>query len=101
MVGIVISVSTGIVYAIYNIISISFVYSRFLEELISLNVASVPASEQTPEFIATMRQRVTANTIASSNLIRLSLIGTILSVFTSLFLREKDNELNREPHFSV
>ena len=87
MTGIVISVSTGIVYAIYNVISISFIYPRFLEDLISLNLASVPASEQTPEFIAAMRQSLSANTIALSNLIRLSLIGTILSVFASLFLK--------------
>ena len=87
IVGIVISVSTGVVYAIYNIITISFIYPRFLEDWISLNLASAPASERTPEFLAAMRERVTANTIAVSNLIRLSVLGTILAVFASLILR--------------
>jgi glucan phosphoethanolaminetransferase (alkaline phosphatase superfamily) len=89
IIGIVISVSTGIVYAIYNIISISFFYPRFLEDLISLNLASAPASQRTPEFLSAMRERVTANTIALSNLIRLSVIGTILSVFASLILKSE------------
>ena len=87
IVGIVISVSTGVVYAIYNIISISFFYPNFLEDLISVNLARLPASQRTPEFIAAMRETVTANMIALSNLIRLSVFGTILSVFSSLILK--------------
>jgi len=87
VVGIVIGVCTGVVYAIYNIISISFIYSSFLEDLIRLNLARMPAGQWTPEFAAELRQRLTANTIALGNLIRLSLMGTILSVFASLFLR--------------
>jgi uncharacterized protein DUF4199 len=84
MVGIVISVTTGVVYAIYNIISISFIYPHFLEDMISVNLTLVPASQRTPEFIAAMRESITAKTIALSNLIRLSVIGTIISVFASL-----------------
>jgi hypothetical protein len=89
IVGIVISVSTGFVYAIYNVRSISFFYPRFLEDLISVNLAMVPPSQRAPEFIATMRESITANTIALSNLIRLSVIGTILSVFASWFLKRR------------
>lgn len=88
VVGIVISVSTGVVYAIYNVISISFIYPRFLEDLINVNLASAPASERTPQFIAALRESVTATTIALSNLIRLSVIGTILSVLASLILKK-------------
>jgi len=89
IVGIVISVMMGIVYAVYNIVSISFIYPHFLEDLISVNVARLPASQRTPEFIAAMRESITANTIALSNLIRLSVIGTILSVFASWFLKRR------------
>jgi hypothetical protein len=76
LVGIVISVCTGVVYAIYNIISISFFYPRFLDQVISVNGA--------------LRGRVTANTIALSNLIRLSVFGTILSAIASFFLRAQN-----------
>jgi hypothetical protein len=75
MVGIVISVSTGILYAVYNIISISFVYPRFLEQMSSLNPA--------------MRDSLTANTIALSNMIRLSVGGTVVSALVSLILKRE------------
>ena len=72
VVGIVVSICTGVIYGIYNVVSISFFYPRFLEDL--MRIAALP-------------QRVTANTIALSNLIRLSVIGAILSVFASLVLK--------------
>lgn len=87
VIGIVISVSTGVIYAIYNLISISYFYPRFLEDLVSINLVSVPASQRTPELIAAMREGITVNTIAWPNLIRLAVAGTILSVFTALMLK--------------
>ena len=75
MVGIVISVSTGLLYAIYNIISISFFYPRFLDEMFRLNPA--------------MRDSLTTNTIALSNMIRLSVGGTIVSALVSLILKRE------------
>ena len=80
MVGIVISVSTGILYAIYNSISISFFYSRFLECMIILNPAN--------------RESITVNTVSLSNLIRLSVFGTILSALASLILKKERKLLN-------
>src|SRR5262245_55114330 len=47
VVGIVISVCTGIVYAIYNLISISFFYPNFFENMINARLAAVPASQRT------------------------------------------------------
>ena len=89
VVGIVISVCTGIVYAIYNVIAISFLYPRFLENVIDLTIARLPESQRTPELIGVLRQRITANTIALGNLIRLSLVGTLLSLFASLMLKRR------------
>jgi len=89
VVGIVISVSTGIVYAIYNIISISFFYPHFLDELLRISTERARANQQTPEAIASIRETVTANKIAVGNLIRLSIAGSLLSAFTSLTLKTK------------
>jgi len=83
LIGRIVQVATGIVYAIYNIISISFFYSGFLDEMIRLNAA--------------MRERITANTIAVSNAIRLSVLGTILSVFASLMLKRGARPAYTEP----
>jgi hypothetical protein len=91
--GIVISVSTGIVYALYNVISISFLYPHFLDAMISDSIARIQASglstEQTAELIASMKRNATLPRLASGNLIRLSVIGTVLSAVTSIFLRRK------------
>ena len=93
MVGIVISVSTGVVYALYNVISISFLYSGFLDEMIREGVARIQASglssEQTSELVASMKRNATVPIIALSNLIRLSIIGAILSTIVSIFLTRK------------
>ncbi len=82
IVGIVISVSTGIVYAVYNIISISFFYPNFLEDMIRVSQA-------------TTRESITVKFIAVSNLIRLSVLGTILSVFASFLIKNKP-QMNAE-----
>ena len=88
VVGIVISVCSGIVYAIYNLVSISFFYPNFLESTINARLATVPANERTPELIAAMREGVTAKTIALSNMIRLSLLGSFLSIFLSFRVKK-------------
>ena len=88
MVGIVVSVCTGIVYAVYNLISISFIYPNFVEQMIAASETSVLRSEQTPESIAAMRG-LTATTIALGNLIRLSVLGSFLSVFAAFINRTK------------
>ncbi|HLA09569.1 MAG TPA: DUF4199 domain-containing protein [Pyrinomonadaceae bacterium] len=93
IVGIVISVSTGIIYALYNVISISFIYPHFLDEMIRESVARIRASglssQQTTELVASMTRDATLPKIALGNLIRLSIIGAVLSIVTSIFLRGK------------
>jgi hypothetical protein len=73
IIGVVISVCTGIVYAVYNLISISFIYRNFLEN---------------------MPEGMTAKTVAISNLIRLSLFGTWLSIFAAVYSRRSNPKQN-------
>ncbi|HET6668952.1 MAG TPA: DUF4199 domain-containing protein [Pyrinomonadaceae bacterium] len=86
-VGVVISISTGLIYALYNLISISWFYPNFLDELVRARMAQ-PTIAGTPSFAA-MRAEVSALGIAVPNLIRLSIFGSILSLLTSLFLKRK------------
>jgi hypothetical protein len=88
IIGVVISVSTGIIYAIYNIISISFFYPNFLDDYVRINAAN-GLFPPTPEMVSSMRAMVSAPVIAVGNLIRLSIAGTLLSLVASLFLRKK------------
>jgi hypothetical protein len=93
--GIVISVSTGLIYALYNIISISFFYPHFLDDMIRNGVARIQASglssEQGSKLIASMKRNATVPIIALGNFVRLSIIGGIFSLITSIILRRKDS----------
>ena len=83
IVGVVISVSTGLVYAIYNIVSISFFYPRFLDEVARVQMAQL----QTPESFNSIRAGINTSGIAMGNLIRLTILGSLFSVLCALFLR--------------
>jgi Protein of unknown function (DUF4199) len=88
-VGIVISVSTGLVYAIYNLVSISWFYPNFLDNMVRAQIAQMAGHQQSTESFATLRSQVTAPRIAIANSIRLSVMGSVLSLVSSLFLKRK------------
>jgi len=90
-VGIVISVSTGLVYAIYNMVSISWFYPNFLDEVVRARMAQAPIDQHGSASFASMRAEATAAGIAISNLIRLSVFGSVFSLLTSLFLKRQAN----------
>lgn len=84
-VGVVISISTGLMYAFYNLISISWFYPNFLDEVARARMAQVAPGTS----FAAMRRKVSTLGIAIPNLIRLSVFGSILSLLTSLFLKQR------------
>jgi len=86
-VGVVISISTGLIYALYNLISISWFYPNFLDEEVRERMAQamIPGSAS----FAAMRAEISALGIAVPNLIRLSVFGSILALLTSLFLKQR------------
>ena len=86
-VGVVISISSGLIYAVYNLISISWFYPNFLDDLVRARLAQA-MFPGTVSF-AEMRAEVSALGIAIPNLIRLSVFGSILSFLTSLFLKQR------------
>ena len=88
-VGIVISVCTGLVYAVYNMVSILWLYPNFLDEVVRARMAQTGVQQQGTESFAAMRAEVTAPGIAIPNLIRLSIGGSLLSLLSSLFLKQR------------
>lgn len=84
-VGVVISISTGLIYAFYNLISISWFYPNFLDDVVRARMAQPEIAGATS--FAEMRAQASALGIAVPNLIRLSVFGSILSLLTSLFLK--------------
>lgn len=88
-VGIAISVCTGLVYAAYNMVSISWFYPNFLDEVVRARMAQTAVEQQNTDSFASMRAGISAPGIAISNLIRLSVFGSVLSLLTSLFLKRR------------
>jgi hypothetical protein len=87
--GMVISVVTGLVYGLYNVVSIVAFYPHFLDDFARARIAYAVAHQQpAPSFVA-MRGEVTALGIAIPNCIRLGVVGSLLSLVTSLFLRSR------------
>ena len=87
-VGIAVSVCTGLVYAIYNIVSISWFYPAFLDDLVRARIGDAAAQPRTESFAA-LRAQVSAPGIAISNCIRLSVFGSVLSLLSSFFLKRE------------
>ena len=86
-VGVVISICTGLIYALYNLVSITWFYPNFLDEAVRAQMAQAMFSGT--DSFAAMRAEVSALGIAVPNLIRLSVFGSILSLLTSLFLKQQ------------
>ena len=86
-VGVVISGCTGLIYAIYNLISISWFYPNFLDDVVRARLAHPAIAGSTS--LAALRAEVSALGIAIPNLIRLSVFGSILSLLTSFFLKTR------------
>jgi hypothetical protein len=74
--GVVISISTGVIYAFYNLVSITWLYPGFLDEMVRAQMAAFPDARS----FEARRATVSALMIAIPNLVRLSIIGSVLSL---------------------
>jgi len=83
-VGVVISVCTGVVYAVYNMVSIIWIYPNFLDDMVRARMNQTGA-----ESFAAMRAEVSAPGIAIPNLIRLAIGGSLLSLLSSLLIKRQ------------
>jgi hypothetical protein len=87
LVGAVISVSSGLIYAAYNVVSISFVYPRFLEDMVQASFArdSIgldPAAAA--QLLDSLRAQLTLRNVAIGNLTAVCSLGIVLSLLISL-----------------
>jgi hypothetical protein len=87
LVGVVISVTTGLVYAAYNFVTVSFVYSEFLEQMIQAEFARASAGLDTVAAAALLRELragVSLGGLMMGNLAAVSRIGTAFSVLIAI-----------------
>ena len=87
LVGIVISVSMGLVYITYNAISISFVYAHFLEDMVQAEFARASAGmdpARAAQLLDSLRAQVTLKNLVIINLTSVIRLGTIYSILISV-----------------
>ncbi len=93
LVGIVIAVCTGLVYVTYNIVSVSFVYPHFLEDMVQAEFARQQVLGMDPsratQVLESLRRETTLGVIVAGNLSGFVRIGTILSALTAIAFRAK------------
>jgi len=95
IVGVSISLFTGCMYAIYNVISISFFYPHFIDDMARARTSMITAA--TPPAIANhLRQRLTMPQIALTNFRFLVVSGAVLSFVITLALKGWE-QLRRRP----
>jgi hypothetical protein len=102
LIGIAISVYTGLTYALYNVVSVSFVYPHFLEDLVQARLARLQARGLVPSQmhaqLAAIQARTTIARLALANLIGLSVAGTVLSAVAAVAFRRR--RVGAQGHFA-
>lgn len=93
LVGIIISISIGIIYAIYNVISMNYFYPNFMSDLSNAQAHKLAqrglSQAEIDNTISLAKTRYTVASIAFMNFIFLSIIGTVCSLVVSSFLKKK------------
>ena len=89
LVGAAISLGTGVVYAVYNLITINYVYPDFLDQMVRARLAMQTALGGPSESFESLRAGASAVPIAVGNLVRLTILGVLFSAIVALFMRDR------------
>ena len=88
--GVTIAVVTGLVYVVYNFISVSFLYPHFLDDMARARFA-VQANGLDParaaELLASVRASTTLSGVMAANLLGFCVFGTAISALVALGFR--------------
>jgi hypothetical protein len=96
LVGLVIGVCTGLVYVTYNVVSISFVYPGFLEDMVQAEFARQKTLGMNPseaaQTLESLRREMTLWRLIAENLSGFVRFGIVLSAFTAIAFRRKSKK---------
>ena len=91
--GAVIAVCTGLVYVAYNVVSVSFVYPHFLEDMVQAEFARRQAlgmdASQAALALETLQKETTLRRLVAENLSGFVRFGIVLSALTAIAFRRK------------
>ena len=90
-VGAAIAVCTGLVYAVYNVVSVSLVYPHFLDDMAQARIARQQArlsdASQMSALAESVRATTTLGRVIRGNVIGLSVTGAVVSLLTAAIFR--------------
>jgi len=95
--GMAASVGTGVIYAAYNLVSITFVYPHFLDDMARAFVDMQVAQHLPAQSFEAVRRDLSVSRIALANLLRLSVFGFILSALVALLMQAWERRRTTHP----
>lgn len=95
--GIAASVGTAVIYATYNVVSITYVYPHFLDDMARASVEMEAARRLPVQSFDAVRGDLSASRIALGNLLRLSVFGSILSAVVALLMQARQGSRTGHP----
>ena len=94
-VGVAVAAMTAIIYVAYNLVSISFVYPHFIEQMVTARFAHLHSpsmnQEQANALLGRLRTETTLGLIATNNLRFLSVMGTVIAAVLAIFTRRRNS----------
>ena len=87
LVGLVISVSCALVYVTYNVVSVSFVYQHFLEDMIQAEFARASVGMDptgAAQLLDSLRAQLTLRNLVVGNFAAVCRLGTFYSILISV-----------------
>ena len=88
-IGIATVLGTAVVYAIYNVITIEWIYPHFLDDMARARAALGAQRGQVGQSVDTVRAQLSAPRVAMSNILFLGLRGVILAALAAIFVRRR------------
>jgi hypothetical protein len=93
LVGVVIGLCTGLVYVTYNIVSVSFFYPHFLQDMVQAEFARQQAlgmdASQAEQVLESLRRETTLQMLVVDNLWGFTRFGIFLSALTAIAFRRR------------
>ena len=87
LVGIVISVTTWFLYAVYNFVTVSFVYTEFLEQMVQAEFARASVELDTAaaaRLLSDLRAGASLDRLMMGNFAAVARIGTVFSILIAV-----------------
>ena len=86
-IGVATGLCSGVIYGVYNVISVSFFYPHFLDDFARFRLARLVSQGHVSMTFEEVRASVSLMRIAVTNCINFTIWGSVISAIAAIFLR--------------